>query len=110
MKTETTKEQTRRLIQLGCPAPPEIENWLLDILTQDHLTYYDEDSCIHVLRNYTLGEVYTRFLSMCRHKSYNIDYVGKKWMLKIDGIEDVLENEEHIDLLVDGIEKLMEGH
>lgn len=109
MKTETTKEQTRRLIQLGCPTPPEVENWLLDILTQDHLTYYDEDSCIRVLRNYTLGEVYTQFLSKCQHKSYNIDYVGKKWMLKIDGVEDILENEEHIDLLVDGIEKLMEG-
>ena len=72
-------------------------------------TYYDKDSCIHVLRNYTLGEVYKYFHSICCDKNYNISYVGKKWILKIDGVENVLENENHIDLLIGGIEKLMEG-
>ena len=43
MKTETTKEQTKRLIQLGCKQPDEVDNWILDMLTQDHLFYYDED-------------------------------------------------------------------
>ena len=27
MKTETTKEQTKRLIQLGCKQPDEVDNW-----------------------------------------------------------------------------------
>lgn len=107
MKTETTKEQTRRLIQLGCPAPPEIENWLLDILTQDHLSYYDEDSCIHVLRNYTLGEVFKYFMSVVKNRGYKIIFNGVKWSMEIN--EETIENEEYIDLLMDGIEKLMEG-
>lgn len=107
MKTETTKEQTRRLIQLGCPAPPEIENWLLDILTQDHLSYYDEDSCIHVLRNYTLGEVFKYFMSVVQNRKYKIVFDGVKWSMEIN--EETIENEEYIDLLMDGIEKLMEG-
>ena len=107
MKTETTKEQTKRLIQLGCPAPPEIENWLLDILTQDHLSYYDEDSCIHVLRNYTLGEVFKYFISVNQNRKYKIIFDGVKWSMEIN--EETVENEEYIDLLMDGIEKLMEG-
>ena len=67
MKTETTKEQTKRLIQLGCQQPDEVDNWILDMLTQDHLSYYDEDSCIRVLKNYTIGEVLKYFISVLSH-------------------------------------------
>ena len=107
MKTETSKEQTRKLIQLGCPKPEEVDNWILDMLTQDHLSYYDEDSCIRVLKNYSIGEVLEYFISVSQHKKYKIVFDGVKWSMEID--ENVIENDEYIDLLVSGIEKLMEG-
>lgn len=107
MKTETSKEQTKKLIQLGCPEPEEVDNWILDMLTQDHLSYYDEDSCIRVLKNYSIGEVFKYFMSVNQHKKYKIVFDGVKWSMEID--ETVIENDEYIDLLVSGIEKLMEG-
>ena len=107
MKTETSKEQTKKLIQLGCPKPEEVDNWILDMLTQDHLSYYDEDSCIRVLKNYTIGEVLEYFISVSQHKKYKIVFDSVKWSIEID--ETVIENDEYIDLLVNGIEKLMEG-
>ena len=108
MKTETSKEQTRKLIQLGCPKPEEVDNWILDMLTQDHLSYYDEDSCIRVLKNYSIGEVLEYFISASQNKKYKIVFDGVKWSMEID--ETVIENNEYIDLLVSGIEKLMEGN
>lgn len=107
MKTETTKEQTKRLIQLGCPKPEEVDNWLLDMLTQDHLSYYDEDSCIRVLKNYSIGEVLQYFISVSQHRKYKIIFDGVKWSMETD--ETIIENDEYIDLLVNGVEKLMEG-
>ena len=107
MKTETSKEQTKKLIQLGCPKPEEVDNWILDMLTQDHLSYYDEDSCIRVLKNYNIGEVLEYFISVSQHKKYKIVFDSVKWSMEID--ETVIENDEYIDLLVNGIEKLMEG-
>lgn len=107
MKTETTKEQTKRLIQLGCQQPDEVDNWILDMLTQDHLSYYDEDSCIRVLKNYTIGEVLKYFISVSQNRRYKIVFDGVKWSMEIN--EETIENEEYIDLLMDGIEKLMEG-
>ena len=107
MKTESTKEQTKRLIQLGCPAPPEVENWQLDTLTQDYLAYYDKDNCIHVLRNYTLSEVLDYFISVGQNKKYKVIFDGFKWSMETN--EETIKNKEYIDLLIDGIEKLMEG-
>ena len=107
MKTESTKEQTKKLIQLGCPVPPEVENWQLGTLTQDYLTYYDKDSCIHVLRNYTLSEVLDYFISVGQNKKYKVIFDGLKWYMETN--EETIKNKEYIDLLIDGIEKLMEG-
>lgn len=107
MKTETSKEQTKKLIQLGCPKPEEVDNWILDMLTQDHLSYYDEDSCIRVLKNYTIGDVLEYFISVSQNRSYKIIFDGVKWSMEIN--EEIIENEEYIDLLMCGIEKLMEG-
>jgi hypothetical protein len=42
-----------------------------------------------------------------QNRRYKIIFDGVKWSMEIN--EETIENEEYIDLLMDGIEKLMEG-
>lgn len=107
MKTTTSIEQTRKLIKLGLDYPPEVKNWIVGYLGGEFLNFVDDDNVIHVVHNYDIDTLTQKFIELSSDKKYSIVYDGE-WKFSIDNSEDVSFN-EYIDLLVYGIEKIMEG-
>ena len=107
MRLKTTKEQTKKLIDLGFKMPNEIDNIFIG-LNGEYLSFFDETeigSIIKVIDNYSLDYIISIFTELY-NDDYILDYINKQYCLIL--YDDQIVENELIDVFVNAIVKIKE--